>query len=130
MRKRSWIRLVITLALATIVGWGMLGNPPSDADRLASLSSRVACPVCENSIADSQSAYARNIRAYIAAEISQGQSDRQILDGLANSFGDEIIIDPSTSGLGLALWVAPGLAIFIGAWAMRSLRRGPRADSP
>lgn len=130
MRRGSWIRLAVTLALAAIVGWGMLGNPPSEADRLASLTSKVACPVCENSVADSQSAYARNIRAYIAAEISQGQSDRQILDGLANSFGDEIIIEPSTSGFSLALWVAPGLAILIGALAMRSLRRDPREDAP
>ncbi len=71
-----------------------------------------------------------NVAPDVAAEISQGQSDRQILDGLANSFGDEVIIDPSTSGPGLALWVAPGLAILIGGWAMRSLRRDPGADSP
>ena len=71
-----------------------------------------------------------NVAPDVAAEISQGQSDRQILDGVANNFGDEVIIDPSTSGLGLALWVAPGLAILIGGWAIRSLRRDPGADSP
>ncbi len=71
-----------------------------------------------------------NVAPDVAAEISQGQSDRQILDGPANSVGDKVIIDPSTSGLGLALWAAPGPATLIGGWATRPLRRDHGADSP
>ncbi|MDH5505065.1 MAG: cytochrome c-type biogenesis protein CcmH [Acidimicrobiia bacterium] len=130
MRSRSLVRLAITVCLASIVVWGMLGTTPNDAERLASLSAQVACPVCENSVADSQAAYARNIRTYIAAEIAEGQTDRQILDGLANSFGDEIILDPPTSGFGLWLWAAPGAVILLGFWAIGSLRRRSGADGP
>lgn len=130
MRSRSLIRLAITVGLATIVIWGMLGTTASDADRLATLSAQVACPVCENSVADSQAAYARNIRTYISTEIADGQTDRQILDGLANSFGEEIILDPPTSGFGLWLWIAPGAVILLGIWAIGSLRRNSGADAP
>ncbi len=130
MRSRSFIRLAITVGLATIVIWGMLGTTASDADRLANLSAQVACPVCENSVADSQAAYARNIRTYIATEIAEGQTDRQILDGLANSFGEEIILDPPASGFGLWLWVAPGAVILLGFWAIGSLRRTSGAKVP
>lgn len=128
MRSRSVLWLAITISLATVVAWGMVGETRTDGERLLSLSAQVACPVCENSVADSQAAYARNIRAYIATEIDQGKTDRQILDGLAGSFGEEILLNPT--GFGLWLWVAPAAVIVIGVWAVRSLRRSPEDDSP
>ncbi len=130
MRSRSLLWIAITISLATVVAWGIVGETPTDAERLTRLSSQVACPVCENSVADSQAAYARNIRAYIATEIDQGKTDGQILDGLAGSFGEEILLDPSATGFGLWLWMAPAAVIVLGVWAMGSLRRSPEDDSP
>ncbi len=129
MRSRSLVWLVVTISLAAVVTWGIAGETASGAERIARLSNQVACPVCENSVADSQSAYARNIRAYIAAQIDQGETDRQILDGLAGSFGEEILLDPPASGFGLWLWLAPGAVILLGVWAMSSLRRSRSEES-
>lgn len=127
MTKRGLARLAITLVLASVVAYGMLGHTATDADRLADLTTRVACPVCETSVADSQAAYARNIRAYIELQIDEGRSDREILQGLRDSFGDEILLDPPASGFGLWLWLAPVAAIVGGGWATRSLRRTTRS---
>ncbi len=129
MRSRQILRFAVTAGLAVIVAWGMLGDPPTDEERLATLAAQVACPVCENSVADSQATYARNIRAYISTKIADGQSNRQIIDGLVGSFGDEILLDPPARGAGLWLWATPIVTIVVGGYAVISLRRSDRANS-
>lgn len=123
MRRGSLVRLVISLGLAAVVGWGIMADTATDEERALALSSQVACPVCENSVADSQATYARNIRAYIASKIEDGQSDDEILEGLAASFGDEIILDPPASGASAWLFVIPAVGVVFGIAAIASMRR-------
>ncbi len=129
MRSRRIIRFAVTIGLAAVVAWGMLGDPPTDEERLASIANLVACPVCETSVAASQATYARNIRTYISSKIAGGQSDRQIIDGLVGSYGDEILLDPPTRGVGLWLWATPVVVILVGGYAIASLRRSDRGTS-
>lgn len=136
------MRVSITVVLASVVGWGLVSDAPTDDERLAALADRVACPVCDgSSSADSQSLYARNIRSFIATEIENGATDREILDGFIASFGEDIVLDPP---IGRWVWLAPFVAVGIGAAVVRSLRRpahnidvtadvarsAPEADAP
>lgn len=123
MTRSTVVRVLITVILASVVGWGILGDSATDSERAQALATQVACPVCENSVADSQATYARNIRSYIATKIEAGESDREILDGLAASFGEDIILDPPARGVNVWLFAIPAAAVVAGAAGIASMKR-------
>jgi len=86
------------------------------------------CPFCNGeSLKESQSSVAAEYRALIAERIAAGLTDEEIIDEFAARFGDSYILDTSTTGWSIALWIVPILAISLGAsvvtWMYRSARR-------
>jgi cytochrome c-type biogenesis protein CcmH len=97
------------------------------------------CPVCEGqTVADSNSGLAHDMRAVIREKLQAGESEQQILDDFVRSYGDSIRAEPPKHGLGLVVWVGPLLAIGVGAailglltkqWA-RKRPTGPMPAAP
>ncbi len=127
-RARNWTALaVIAASLAVIVGV-LAAAPRSDADRVEALASRLKCPVCQSeSINDSPAQLSRDLKQLIADRVSEGWSDRQILDFFVTTYGDEVLLDPPARGGTLLLWLLPLLlaAAGIGVIATR-VRRSTR----
>jgi cytochrome c-type biogenesis protein CcmH/NrfF len=48
-----------------------------------------------------------NIRRQIAQRISQGRTDQEIRDELANAYGRQILMNPPRSGIAGLVWVLP-----------------------
>ena len=100
---------------------------PTAEDRVAALSDSIKCPFCNGeSLADSASGVAADYRALIAVRVAEGASDEEILDEFAANFGDSFILDTSTSGWSLALWLAPVVMLGIGSVAIVALRRSTK----
>jgi cytochrome c-type biogenesis protein CcmH len=100
---------------------------PTAEDRVAALSDSIKCPFCNGeSLADSASGVAADYRALIAVRVAEGASDDEILDEFAANFGDSFILDTSTSGWSLALWLAPVVMLGIGIVAIVALRRSTK----
>ena len=100
---------------------------PTAGDRVAALSDSIKCPFCNGeSLADSASGVAADYRALIAVRVAEGASDEEILDEFAANFGDSFILDTSTSGWSLALWLAPVVMLGIGIVAIVALRRSTK----
>ena len=100
---------------------------PTAGDRVAALSDSIKCPFCNGeSLADSASGVAADYRALIAVRVAEGASDEEILDEFAANFGDSFILDTSTSGWSLALWLAPVVMLGIGSVAIVALRRSTK----
>jgi cytochrome c-type biogenesis protein CcmH len=114
--------------------------PTVSADPLDEATRRVArqlmCPVCEGqTVADSNSGLAADMRAVIRGKLQAGESEQQILDDFVRSYGDSIRAEPPKRGLGLVVWVGPLLAIGIGAAILALLakqwaRRRPTSPTP
>ena len=97
-------------------------DPLDDSVRRVAL--QLQCPVCEGeSIADSPSGLAGDMRAVIRTKIVAGESDKQILDEFVASYGDSILTDPPKRGISLGVWVGPVLGVALGIGLVTMLLR-------
>jgi cytochrome c-type biogenesis protein CcmH len=78
-------------------------------------------------------AVANGMRAIIQQQVELGKSRNEVLDHFVTLYGECILAEPRKSGIGLAAWLAPLVAIVAGgavlggsvwAWSQRSSRRG------
>jgi cytochrome c-type biogenesis protein CcmH len=119
---RMWcLAFVCVLAVA-------LFEAPSTASaqgRIAHLESIVKCPACDDlSVAQSNATSSIAVRHDIVRRVKEGQSDNTILTSLEATYGTSILLSPSTSGLGLLLWLVPLAAVAaLGIAGVRLVRR-------
>jgi cytochrome c-type biogenesis protein CcmH len=89
----------------------VLLEAPSTAStqgRIDHLETLVKCPACDDlSVAESNATSSIAVRQDIARRVKEGQSDNKILTSLEATYGTSILLSPSTSGLGLVLWLVP-----------------------
>jgi cytochrome c-type biogenesis protein CcmH len=131
---------IVRLLPVVLVGILMLVAPIiARADTLDEGVRRVGlqlqCPVCEGeSVADSPSGLAGDMRAVIRARLAAGVPDRQILDEFVASYGDGILTEPPKRGISLGVWIGPLIGVAFGALVLglllRTWRRAPTPSMP
>jgi len=111
--------------------------PPPDVAtvelRTEGLAHELRCPVCQGlSIADSTSEAAVNMKRRVQELVAQGYSDEQILHYFITRYGQWIVLEPPTSGLGWVIWVGPGAIVLVGFGVVWSRLRAtqPPTDAP
>ncbi len=129
----SW--LVVGVAVATMLVFGVVDGRDNrtNAERADDIGATIACPQCVGqSVAESDVAIAREIRAEIGRLVVMGYSDDEIRARFAERYGDWVILTPSRSGVGGLVWMIPviGLVVGIGLLAMTlsRWRRMSRSD--
>lgn len=97
----------------------------STQGRIMHLESLVKCPACEDlSVAQSNATSSIAVRHDIVRRVREGQSDNTILTSLEATYGTSILLSPSTSGLGLLLWLVPlGAVLVLAVAVVRIVRR-------
>ena len=90
--------------------------------RARNLQRQLRCLVCQGeSIDESGSPFAGDVRHLVRQKIAQGQSDQQIEDFLVARYGDFILMKPPLQSNTLLLWGAPFLVLVLGgaiAWGV------------
>ncbi|MGV3742749.1 MAG: cytochrome c-type biogenesis protein [Burkholderiaceae bacterium] len=111
----------------TSVPAAMPARPLSDAEqeRMHRLGLELRCLVCQNqSISDSNSGLAVDLRNQIAGQIRDGKSDADIKQYMVERYGDFVLYKPPFSAGNAALWIGPFVLLLIGViLAIRSIRR-------
>lgn len=96
----------------------LLCAPPASArtvDRADAIAKRLMCPVCEGqSVAESNSDLARDMRKLIVRKIESGQSDEEIIAWFRGKYGDTILAEPPLKGFNLVVWLLPFVALTAG----------------
>lgn len=90
------------------------------------LTEQLRCPKCQNnSIADSNSMIATDLRQKVYELMQEGKSQKEIVDYMVARYGNFVTYDPPLTPLTLLLWVLPAVAIGAGGWIIfaRSRRR-------
>jgi cytochrome c-type biogenesis protein CcmH len=88
-------------------------DPLDDGVRRIAL--QLQCPVCEGeTVADSPSGLAGDMRSVIRTRLAAGESDQQILDEFVASYGDSILTEPPKRGISLGVWVGPVIGVVLG----------------
>lgn len=84
-------------------------------ERFHQLNGELRCPKCQNqSLGDSNSPIATDLRREVYRLLKEGKTDRQIKDFLVARYGEYILYRPELSSHTLMLWLAPLLLLLIG----------------
>lgn len=121
-----WLRLsaIIVAALwlagpARAQGAGASGRPISSAledsaleARTSALASTLRCPVCQGeSIQDSPSELAQNMRAVVRDQLRAGRTPDEVKQYFVSKYGEWILLEPEMKGLNVLLYVFPVLLV-------------------
>jgi cytochrome c-type biogenesis protein CcmH len=106
---------LLALALAAL----LLAAPAAASEShptQGELESELMCPICAGeTLAQSDTAPAQRIKAYIASRIAAGATKSQIKDELVTQWGQRILAAPPRHGFNLLAWVLPLVGVVGGA---------------
>ena len=102
----------------------IISNPIYET-RARDLSKGIRCLVCQNqSIDDSDSDLAKDLRKIIRKKIIQGETDNEITQYLVDKYGNFILMKPPLYQDTYILWISPLLLMIVGITIMYfSLKR-------
>jgi cytochrome c-type biogenesis protein CcmH len=123
-------RAVAAVALVLLATLPALAHADALDEGVRRVGLQLQCPVCEGeSIADSPSGLAADMRGVIRTKLAAGEPDQQILDEFVASYGDSILTEPPKHGISLGVWLGPAIGVTLGALALalilRTWRRVP-----
>ena len=124
------VRAFLALVLAALLIAPALARADALDDGVRRVATQLQCPVCEGeTVADSPSGLAADMRAVIRTKLEAGESDRQILDAFVASYGDSILSDPPKRGISLGVWIGPLIGVAFGVVVLGVLLRAWRQSS-
>ena len=96
------------------------------------LTMQLRCPKCQNnSIADSNSMIASDMRQKVYELMQQGQTKEQVVDYMVDRYGYFVTYEPPITPFTILLWLLPALFLAAGAWMIiRRARRIRSAKEP
>lgn len=96
----------------------IISNPIFET-RARDLSKGIRCLVCQNqSIDDSDSDLAKDLRKIIRKKIIQGETDNEITQYLVDKYGNFILMKPPLYQDTYILWISPLLLMIVGITIM------------
>ena len=122
--------IIAALAVAS-AAQGQASAPAADLAseaRVIAIAAELRCLVCQNqTIADSDAGLARDLRKIIREMLAAGRSEREVLDFMAQRYGDFVLYRPPLKPTTWLLWAGPALMAALGALALGiTLRRRQR----
>ncbi len=103
--------VVVTLLALTLAAPALAGSRPSQS----SLETELVCQTCHETLDQSSSPQAEQMKAEIRRRIAQGWTKQQILDEMVANYGSSVLSTPATHGFDLLAWILPLGGILLGA---------------
>ena len=136
--RRPSVVVALGLLLALALVWGVTlfraAQPKSLNQQAQEVASQLQCPVCNGeSVADSPSGLASEMRSLIRQKLAQGQSEQQVIQYFEARYGDAILESPPAQGFTLMIWLPPVAMLALGAYVVFVLGRewgGVGAQAP
>jgi cytochrome c-type biogenesis protein CcmH len=91
-------------------------NPSTLDPKVFEIANQLRCPVCTaESVGDSGSSIAVEMRDVIQQQLEEGKSEREILAFFQERYGDWILLNPPKRGIHLLVWLLPLIVALVGA---------------
>lgn len=137
-RLRAWACALLLVMLAAHLPARSADAPVAAANpeieaRMMLLAAELRCLVCQNqTIADSHSGLAEDLRRQIRELLAQGQNEDQIRAYMTQRYGDFVLYKPAFNASTALLWLGPA-ALLLGAllalWTVLRRRQRLGADA-
>lgn len=116
-RTRSFLIVCAAiLLLAASWSYALLRSETQQTldQRVYAIASQLKCPICQGeSVADSPSGLAQEMRGLIRQQLQEGKSQQQIIQYFEESYGTQIVWSPPWQGFSLLVWLVP-IALLLG----------------
>jgi cytochrome c-type biogenesis protein CcmH len=129
MRRRA---IAAVAAVAVLVAWACAAAvaAPTLEDQVDAIAKELMCPVCAGqTVADSGSQLAEQMRAEIRQRLQAGQTRDEIVAYFIGQFGEGVLARPPARGTGLVLWLSLPVALLLGGLILRRFLRSNIASS-
>ncbi len=110
--------LLASLLILSASSQGFAVNPdevlpdPAMEARARSIGAELRCLVCQNqSIDDSNSGLARDLRVIVRERLTAGDSDEQVIGFVVQRFGNFVLLKPPFEATTYLLWLGPLLVL-------------------
>lgn len=132
MKSRSaLVPLWVVVLLVGLMALPLVAHADALDDAVRRVALQLQCPVCEGeTVADSPSGLAADMRSVIRTKIAAGEPDQQILDEFVASYGDGILTEPPKRGISLGVWIGPVIGVLLGAGVLVLLLKAWRRPAP
>ena len=131
---------IFLIALALFFGFSVqakvapnLSDDPALEARMMVIAEELRCLVCQNeTIAASHADLAVDLKNQIRIKLTQGQSQRQILDFMVERYGDFVLYRPPLKTTTVLLWLGPfvllGMAVLMLVLNVRQRRSASQSQ--
>ena len=123
--------LLIFIFASCVLHAEVITVAPEYEERYQQILEELRCLVCQNqTLADSGSGLANDLRVEVKQMLEQGSSDKEILKFMSDRYGDFVLYKPPVKPRTLLLWFGPFL-LFVGGIiaALTIMRRRAVAES-
>ena len=106
--------LVLSTAVAAKEAVPAAADPALEA-RVLRIASELRCLVCQNqTIADSSSDLAKDLRREVREQLRRGATDEQIVRYMTDRYGDFVRYRPAFKASTAVLWIGPAAMLIVG----------------
>lgn len=118
------VGIVLLIGIVWLVTAISAAQPRTLDERTLEVARQIQCPVCNGeSVADSPSLKAAEMRAVIRQQLAEGRSEQQVLAYFSQVYGSDILESPPREGFTSLIWLMPVLMLIAGSFAVISLAR-------
>ena len=116
--KSRWYkarRMAIVYMISAMAWADVDANTDLDAQRANVLFSKLRCLTClHQSVLDSDSPFAEEVKDYVHNALRESKSDEQMLSDLAGKYGQQVLWSPPKRGFHWVVWLMPvGLVLVV-----------------
>ena len=129
IRRILFLLLLLSGPAFAVSDPGEMLRDPAQESRARDLGQQLRCLVCQNnSVEESESDFARDMRKVIRERVSAGDNDDAVMAWMTQRYGEFVRLNPRLSAITALLWATPVLALLVGFGAVFLSRR--RATVP
>jgi len=132
--RRIAVASLLALIAILLVPAAQARAAPTPRASLTEIESQVMCTACREPLAVAQSPEADQERDYIRTLISQGLTQKQILQNMVAQYGVGVLGRPPAHGFNLSIYILPPAILIVGigiiAITLPRWRRRTRAATP
>lgn len=118
------VAVVLLIGVVWLVTAISAAQPKTLDQRTLEVAQQIQCPVCNGeSVADSPSLKAAEMRSVIRQQLADGRSEQQVLDYFQGVYGNDILESPPQQGFTSLIWLMPVLMLLAGGVAVVTVAR-------
>ena len=120
--------IALALCVTILLSCASIESDPSLESRAVNLDQRLICPVCPSETIDqSQTELALQMRKVVREKLQDGYTEKQVEEYFIERYGERVLASPSSSGLGLLVWIFTPIAVSLGLivffFVLKQMRR-------